>query len=339
MRLAQAQSRVAASAFEVSLFGIVGRCRIVSVAVAALCVVRGAFAQAPVEVERARAQFQEALSLEVAGDFSTALSKLQQVAKVRLTPQVRYHFARCKERLGRLTEALGDYRIASTEARAAGLSEVSEFERARIALESRVPRLHFQLNTDTDRVAIELDGVLMRVSHASSAIPVDPGLRRVAYRGHDGERIELEVATEEGKTSEIVLPATGHRAAQPTASATVTPSGAPAWAYVSATVGSVAVVSSIVLFVVRSEALNKLESACTNSICPDDMRSTADRGKLASWAAPTALGLGVGALALATWGLWPRDTSQPELRRASSFSRVAIAAAPTFTGIRVTSEF
>jgi hypothetical protein len=69
----------------------------------------------------ARVWFRDGLSLEAAGDWAGALTRFEQVAKVRFTPQVRFHVARCKEHLGRMTEALGDYRISEYEADRDGL--------------------------------------------------------------------------------------------------------------------------------------------------------------------------------------------------------------------------
>ncbi|MGC4070301.1 MAG: CDC27 family protein [Polyangiaceae bacterium] len=143
-----------------------------------LCVSARAAAQSSEELDRARGLFQEALSLEVAGDYRTALAKLQQVSKVRLTPQVRYHLARCKEYLGRLTEALGDYRVAATEARTLGLPEIEEFERARSALEAKIPKILLHISGASGKTAVELDGVRLGPSVLGSPIAVDPGPRK-----------------------------------------------------------------------------------------------------------------------------------------------------------------
>ena len=64
-------------------------------------------AQSDEDLAQARVLFNEALSQETAGDWAGALEKMQKVSRVKLTPQVRYHLARCKEHLGRHTEALG----------------------------------------------------------------------------------------------------------------------------------------------------------------------------------------------------------------------------------------
>src|SRR5689334_16529333 len=51
-------------------------------------------------LDKARAQFQQGLALETAGDWAGALSLFVQVAAVKLTPQVRFHVGLCEEHLG-----------------------------------------------------------------------------------------------------------------------------------------------------------------------------------------------------------------------------------------------
>src|SRR5215510_548771 len=63
---------------------------------------RPAAAQSQDDLERARNFFREGLSLEAAGNWAQALAKFREVGKVKLTPQVRFHTARCNEQLGHL---------------------------------------------------------------------------------------------------------------------------------------------------------------------------------------------------------------------------------------------
>src|ERR1051325_9094803 len=107
----------------------------------ALLAPRPAAAQSQEELERARQQFRQGLRLEAAGDWAASLAKFVEVGKVKLTPQVRFHGARCNEQLGRLNEALGEYRLAEYEAGQQRLKELQAITQARQALESRVPKL------------------------------------------------------------------------------------------------------------------------------------------------------------------------------------------------------
>jgi hypothetical protein len=300
-----------------------------------------ASAQTTEELERARGQFQEALSLEVAGDFLSALTKLQQVAKVKLTPQVRYHLARCKEHLGRLTEALGDYRVAATEARELELSDLDEFERALVTLEARVPRLRLRLNGVSTTAYVELDGVRLGASVLGEPIPVDPGLRRIVLIESNVQVQTVNVEAVEGRSLEVQLqgrksaPVVRRDVSMPVAA------GPPAWAYVSAGVGTVAIASSIALFVVRNQAKSDLEKACPGNVCRnrEDMRSTLDRGKFASWAAPTAMAFGALGIGVAVWGFLPTHRGNEKKGQTRLGGNVSLATSPDFTGVRISGGF
>ncbi|HEX3595535.1 MAG TPA: hypothetical protein VHU80_10545, partial [Polyangiaceae bacterium] len=136
---------------------------------------RAAQAQTQDELERARQQFRQGLSLEAAGDWTSALAKFQEVGKVKLTPQVRFHAARCNEQLGRLNEALGEYRLAEYEAQQQGLKEAAEITQARQGLESRVPKLVIRRGENAEAARIELDGVELGEAQIGQPVAVDPG--------------------------------------------------------------------------------------------------------------------------------------------------------------------
>ena len=70
---------------------------------------RPAAAQSQDDLEKARNLFREGLSLEAAGNWNSALAKFREVGKVKLSPQVRFHTARCNEQLGHLNTALGPF--------------------------------------------------------------------------------------------------------------------------------------------------------------------------------------------------------------------------------------
>jgi hypothetical protein len=53
-----------------------------------------AHAQSQDDLDRARNLFRQGLSLEAAANWAAALGKFQDVARVKLTPQVRFHIAR-----------------------------------------------------------------------------------------------------------------------------------------------------------------------------------------------------------------------------------------------------
>jgi hypothetical protein len=305
-----------------------------------MCISRIALSQTSEELDRARIQFQEALSLEVAGDFSSALTKLQLVAKVKLTPQVRYHLARCKEHLGRLTEALGDYRVAATEARENNLEDVGEFERALAELEARVPRIKLHLNGVSTNARVELDGVSLGSAVLGDTIPVDPGIRRVTLHESGFLSRTIEVNAIEGRIVEVQLQG-NVLAPKPKPEPRSPPlkvGSAPVWPYVTAGVGAVGVGTSIAFFVARNHALSDLERECTNKICPEGLRSTWERGKFASWAAPTSLVVGIAAIGISVWGFSASSHRTTEERN-SSRRHISLVSSSGYVGVRLSGGF
>ncbi len=118
---------------------------------------------------QAREIFRAGLALEAAGDWAGALVKFRQVAEDRPTPQVRFHIARCQEFLGRWTEALGTYRLALGEAEALQVEEVlQEGNRARLALEERIPKLTLVRGEGAEAAVLFVDGVEMGASAAGA---------------------------------------------------------------------------------------------------------------------------------------------------------------------------
>src|SRR5262249_47147754 len=62
-----------------------------------------------VDLEKAKKAFFEGIAFEEQKKWDEALKRFEAVAKVRMTPQVRFHIALCKENLGMLVEALHDF--------------------------------------------------------------------------------------------------------------------------------------------------------------------------------------------------------------------------------------
>src|SRR5690348_10054221 len=87
-------------------------------------------AETPVELKRARAQFQRGIELEQASNWSEAIQQFREVGQVRMTPHVRFHIAFCEEGLGRLVTALGGYELALSEADQVGPDFKGEVETA-----------------------------------------------------------------------------------------------------------------------------------------------------------------------------------------------------------------
>lgn len=305
-------------------------------------------ARAAEDLERARETFRDALVLEVAGDWAAALAKFQDVAKARLTPQVRYHLARCKENLGRMTEALGDYRVAEAEARLAGLEETPEMERARRDLETRVPRIKLRFSGLRTAVVVEFDGIALGATALNQPMVVDPGWHRITLRSGTGFITDSFVVATVGKLTEVDLREHERSTlAQPIpvmVPASGLPQSPPTWVYVSAGIGTAAIATSAVLWVVRNRAEQELEDNCRGRICPESLKGVEERGKVASVLSPIALGMGIAGLGMAAWGFWSHASNAGSNR--TSLSRpppnrsvVSAGVAPGAWGVHFGAEF
>ena len=267
-------------------------------------------AESPDDLERARQQFRQGLSLEAAGDWAAALAKFVEVGKVKLTPQVRFHSARCNEQLGRLNEALGEYRLAEYEAGQQGLKETAEITQARQALESRVPKLVIRRGQGTAAARVELDGVELGEAQIGQPINVDPGPHTIVAKLGADRQIEKNSTVKEGETAELVLDApevVSAKVTNTTAEVDTGPVKEPAKKHASVlpwVVGGVGVASlaaSGVFFGLRQSAKADLDKGCNGNVCPASLKGKEDDGKLFTTLSLVTLGVGVAGLGVATY--------------------------------------
>ncbi len=264
------------------------------------------------EVDRARAQFHQGLALETAGDWSGALALFQQVALVRLTPQVRFHIGLCEEHLGQLAAALGDYELAAHEADEAKVAEVSaQVASRRDELRARIPQITLARGVGAEYASVSLDGVSLGASSIGPKLPVDPGPHRVEAiaSGYKPFRATIEIAEKEVKRVEITL----ERVPVPVSAAEPSgPSGSPAkdqtepepartnvLPFVVGGVGVASLGTGVVFLLLRQNAINTLDGECTlppGRTCPASSQSTFDQGKTYNLLANVTLGVGVAAI-------------------------------------------
>jgi hypothetical protein len=257
---------------------------------------------------KARQQFQQAIALETAEDWAGALSLFQQVAAIKLTPQVRFHMGLCEENVGRLAAALGDYKLAAMEAEQANAAEVGSQVASRLdQLRARIPKVVIVRGKGAEYATISLDGVSLGSSSVGSELPVDPGPHNVEAqaRGFKPYSKTIQLAEKELKKFEIVLePAAvvgepppepfvppGETAEEPKKSKVVP--------FVIGGVGVASLVASGVFFILKTSAANTLAEKCPDpNYCPGQ-ESTYNSGKLYSVLAPITFGVGVAAVGTA----------------------------------------
>jgi len=259
----------------------------------------------PSALDRARSQFHQGLALETAGDWSGALSLFQQVAYVKLTPQVRFHIGLCEEHLGQLAAALGDYDLAAHEAVEAKVAEVSaQVAARRDELKARIPQLTITRGSGGEYASVSLDGVSLGGSSIGIQLPVDPGPHSVEARapGFKPFSATIDVAEKESKKVEITL----ERIPAPAVAPDLVVSGAPAAdtseppranvvPFVVGGVGVASLGAGVVFLLLRHNAITTLDSMCTlpNRACPTEAQSTYDKGRTYNLLANVTLGAGV----------------------------------------------
>ncbi|HVW26057.1 MAG TPA: hypothetical protein VHC69_11860 [Polyangiaceae bacterium] len=301
-----------------------------------------AHAQSQDELERARQQFRQGLSLEAAGDWAAALAKFQEVGKVKLTPQVRFHSARCSEQLGRLNEALGEYRLAEYEAGQQGLRETAEITQARQALESRVPKLVIRRGEGAAAARIELDGVELGESQIGQPVNVDPGPHTVVAKLGADRQIEQSPTVKEGETAEVVLNAPAVLTQEVTNTTADTGPVAPdsrgkphpsVLPWVVGGVGVASLAASGVFFGLRQVAKSDLDKGCDGNVCPKSLQGKEDDGKLFTTLSFVTLGVGVAGVGVATY-LFIAGSGKAKEQASSLPVDVAITPAGGFVTVR-----
>jgi hypothetical protein len=329
------------------------RLEVVALLIALLAAASNTWAQPASELERGRSLFRTALSMEVAGDWAGALSRLEQVSRIKTTPQVRFHLARCKEHLGRQTEALGDYRLAEYEALQLNAAEIGEIRQARQELETRVPRLIVTLNPELADATVELDGIALGESRLGKEIPVDPGDHQLVVRTVDGQSFVRRTRVAESTIEPVHIdpPAgfvlgssRGKNSAFPNArpnSLDSNPGGhPPSWVWIAGGVGVAGAITAGVLWYVRERAIDDLNNGCKGDICPTRLSSTQTRGEQASVGAPIALGIGLLGLGIATYGfLSPEHKTIAVDSRPALKLRLNVGCDAHFAGANVAASF
>lgn len=225
---------------------------------------------------------------------------------MKSTGAVRFHIARCLERLGKLTEALGEYHAALADPSGADRAELVRLATEAVAsLEQRLPHLTLKRGNDAAWTSIRLDGVPIGVGAQGATLRTDPGPH--ALELSDGSRVRrLDVTLREGMDREIVLPAPGQQDGAATAKPvhhSAERNGSNAGPWVLGSVGLGAVAAGAVLGLLTNAKKQELEEGCYSpGRCPRTLEALHTEGERLALA--TNLCLGAGAAALASAGIW-----------------------------------
>jgi hypothetical protein len=266
-------------------------------ALAVASVSPNAAAQEPskADLDKARTLFQEGVALAAANNCAAALMKYKAVAQVKMTAQVAFNTAECEERLGKLVSALGNYRVAASQAqndkRAAGvLKEVP----GRIdSLEARIPKLTITRTKGGETATIELDGTEIGTGQLGQALPVDPGAHVVVAKvgGKEWVHDTVNVAEKDNKTYEVKLNVPPPKIEQPKEETPKeeTPPPPPPKSRVPGAVvtavGGAVMIAGFAFLAPRGAAISELEGKCQMTganagHCLKSAEDIANRGKL-----------------------------------------------------------
>jgi PEGA domain len=265
----------------------------------ALCAGTAA-AQDKKELSKARAQFQRAIELERAGNYSTALEQFRDVGQVRMTPQVRFHIASCEEKLGRLVTALGGYQLAFADADSVGEDFKAEVDAAVTRLEASIPKLVIVRGTGAEAAEIQLDGVALGASSVGVPVPLDPGPHSISAKAPGALPFSqtVTIAENEQKSVDVALtpePQEERPRAGAGAADAVDKTNPRLIPYVIGGVGIASLIGSGVLFALRQSTLSDLEQQCgpNHDACPSSAAGDYSNLKLYNVTSQIALGVGL----------------------------------------------
>lgn len=329
----------------------------------ALFVPSTASAQSADDLKEARRLFRQGLSLEAAGDFAGALTKFEQVGRVKLTHQVRFHMARCKAELGRLNEALGDYRLAEYEAE--GSKELPEISAAREKLEARVPKLVITRGEGAEGARIELDGVELGEAKLGTDVAVDPGPHTLVVRLPSKQRFELKVDVAEGESKAVELippddlPLVDSEEVESTGSEDVVAekpvveASSSSLPWIIGGVGVASLAASGIFYMLKSGVESDLESTCRGSVCPKSVEDKQSTGESYALLGNVTFGVGLVGVGVALVMLVSSSSDsatpseQARAERARAARRLAaersvwvdVATSSTFSGLKLQGQF
>jgi hypothetical protein len=315
--------------------------------------------------QQARSLFQEARALIAAGDYATALGKLERVATFKRTPQIVYYIGVCHEKTGKLVMALGEYRIALADAQAAGTREVVREAQASVAsLEPRIPLLTLTKGEGAQAATIRVDGKEVGDAAMAEPMPLDPGTHVIEAQAQGFEPFRRQTTLSERDRSSIEVALVEKTADAPPASVadttdgptegdnstvdvgqTISEGGSSTLGWIVTGVGVAALATSGYFFAQRSSAISDLDERCGpyRDQCPASAQGTYDDGKKYTTFGNIALGVGAvgvvtGVILLVTSGGSSADKEPSQLSQSPSV-RVLACAQESWAGLSLDGRF
>ena len=264
---------------------------------------------AEIDLEALRKRFKRALELEERSKWAEAKAEFEEIGKVKMTAQVRFHIALCEESLGQLATALGHYEAALqlAEADRANNEDVLSTAPEHIAaLEPRVPKLKLTVENEGSAEII-LDGQAKGIAKRGVEFRLDPGDHRVEVVRPGQSNFLRKFSSEESSVLEFSVPeskaivSVEQATAPPPKLLTETEPGNPVPGIVVGAGGLSLLVASGVFVGLWQAAISDVRSTCNeqDQECDSALAGRVDDGKLYSG---LAWGLGAAGVAMAATG-------------------------------------
>jgi hypothetical protein len=248
------------------------------------------------EISQARERFAAARKLEDAGRWAEALTVLQRVAEVKMTPQVRFHIALCLENVGLWTQALEAYDQAIAEAGTSAPEVVKEANEHKSALEQTIPTVSLRVEGAAEGDELLLDRRRLPIDERQQPVRTDPGAHTAEVRRggavlareyfavtpRSSRRVDLRIGTIAPEPPAPSAPSAPPGTVEPV------PGGSPpagrtqrALGWTAIGVGATSVVVTGVFAGLRAAALDRLKASCpTLTQCPPSVSVTVSEGKI-----------------------------------------------------------
>ena len=240
------------------------------------------------ELDAARKAFGDGIDLEAKEQWSQAREKFEEVAKVRMTPAVRFHIALCEEHEGKLIEALHDFELAEADAKTEKVAGVAkEAPEHAAAVRARIPKLTLKLPKSATGVTATLDDQPFDATSADG-ISVNPGEHKLAVKADERTPFALDFTLIEGdsKTIHVKRPKIEKKAAEPEPEPTPVepvpvepPAHSMTATYIVGGAGIAALAGAGIFAYLRSSEISDLDKTCQGLTCPSTASSTISSGK------------------------------------------------------------
>jgi hypothetical protein len=321
---------------------------------------QGTKAPSKKDLEAARKNFMDGIDLENSGQWKEAKEKFDEVAKVRMTPEVRFHIALCEEHTGMLIEALRDFETAESDAKEEGKAAVmKEAPEHANAIKPRIPKLKVKAPSDVDGINLTLDGNAIDPKNEDE-VPVNPGAHKISASADGRESFSSDVTLAEGESKTVVvkLPKTGGgggdeekpveepKPKEPeTPQPTETHRKPSVLTWVAFGVGAVGLAGATIFFLKRNSIKSDLDGKCNADLhCPTSAQDDIDSGKSATtmanvFGAIGIVGVGAGIYLLLTA---PKEEEAAPPKEESAGAKIRIvpgAPGANYGGLAITGSF